>query len=214
MNDLKLIKDKYGEKMMHFCRSTFSTILETPGLLYSLLKEHFEFNKFLYEDIEREEAEDMFKNYIYSMLNEEEAKVVRFIFNRYLEGAGYTTIARECEEKGFITGAGNTKWHSSTVSGILQNEKYYGELLLQKTLTVDYLTHKRVDNKGQKDLKIMAGLAERDADMRIIRNDPYLTRTRYNVVKGQNEYIHKGQRVNFVLLEPLRVKIFNTEEDI
>ena len=70
-----------------------------------------------------------------------------------------------------------------------------------------------IDNKGQKDLKIMAGLAERDADMRIIRNDPYLTRTRYNVVKGQNEYIHKGQRVNFVLLEPLRVKIFNVDED-
>lgn len=86
------------------------------------------------------------------IVNEEQAKVVRFIFNRYLEGAGYTTIAKECEEKGFITGAGNTKWHSSTVSGILQNEKYYGELLLQKTLTVDYLTHKRVDNKGQKDM--------------------------------------------------------------
>ena len=71
-----------------------------------------------------------------------------------------------------------------------------------------------INNKGQKDLKLMPGLAERDADMRIIRNDPYLTRTRYNIIKGQNEYIHKGQRVNFVLLEPLRVKIFNTEDDI
>ncbi len=71
-----------------------------------------------------------------------------------------------------------------------------------------------IDNKGQKDLKLMPGLAERDADMRIVRNDPYLTRTRYNIIKGQNEYIHKGQRVNFVLLEPLRVKIFNVDEDI
>ncbi len=71
-----------------------------------------------------------------------------------------------------------------------------------------------IDNKGQKDLKLMPGLAERDADMRIIRNDPYLTRTRYNIIKGQNEYIHKGQRVEFVLLEPLKVKIFNVEEDI
>ena len=71
-----------------------------------------------------------------------------------------------------------------------------------------------LDDKGNPDMKIVATLGERDADMRIIRNDPYLTRTRYNVIKGQNEYIHKGQRVNFVLLEPLRVKIFNTEEDI
>jgi len=75
MDDLKLIKDKYGEKMMHFCRSAFPTILETPGLLYSLLKDHFEFNKFLYEDIEKELAQCMFKNYIYSLLQEEDAKV-------------------------------------------------------------------------------------------------------------------------------------------
>ena len=46
------------------------------------------------------------------------------------------------------------------------------------------------------DLNIIAGVGERDADMRVIRNDPYLTRTRYNVIHGQNEYIHKGQRVN------------------
>ena len=75
MDDLKLIKDKYGEKMMHFCRSAFPTILESPGLLYSLLEGHFEFNKFLYEDIVNEGEEDSFKNYIHSMLNEEEAKV-------------------------------------------------------------------------------------------------------------------------------------------
>lgn len=69
-----------------------------------------------------------------------------------------------------------------------------------------------LDDKGNPDMKIVATLGERDADMRIIRNDPYLTRTRYNVIHGQNMYIHKGQRVNFVLLEPLRVKIFNNEE--
>ena len=70
-----------------------------------------------------------------------------------------------------------------------------------------------IDDKGNPDMKLVAGLGERKADMRIIRNDPYLTRTRYNVVRGQNEYIHKGQRVYFTLLEPLRVKIFNVEKD-
>ena len=63
------------------------------------------------------------------------------------------------------------------------------------------------------DLKIIPAVGERDADMRIIRNDPYLTRTRYNIIQGQNEYIHQGQRVEFVLLEPLRVKIFNVEDN-
>ncbi len=68
-----------------------------------------------------------------------------------------------------------------------------------------------IDAKGIPELKINATLGERDADMRIIRNDPYLTRTRYNVIHGQNMYIHKGQRVNFVLLEPIRVKILRDD---
>ena len=61
-------------------------------------------------------------------------------------------------------------------------------------------------------MTIIPALGERVSDMRVIRNDPYLTRTRYNVVHGQNEYIHKGQRVEFVLLEPIRVKILNRDE--
>ena len=35
--DLKQIKDKYGEKMMHLCRELFPTLLETEGLLFKLL---------------------------------------------------------------------------------------------------------------------------------------------------------------------------------
>ena len=60
-------------------------------------------------------------------------------------------------------------------------------------------------------LSALPALGERNADMRIIRNDPYLTRTRYNIVKGQNEYIHKGQRVDFILLEPVKVKIYDRD---
>ena len=73
-------------------------------------------------------------------------------------------------------------------------------------------TSKVIDSKGFKDLTVLPALGERDADRRIIRNDPYLTRIRYNIIKGQNEYIHKGQRVDFVLLEPIRVQIFNRDD--
>jgi len=75
-------------------------------------------------------------------------------------------------------------------------------------------TSNTIDSKGNPDMKFVAALGERNADMRIIRNDPYLTRTRYNVVHGQNMYIHKGQRVDFVLLEPLRIKLYDNESDI
>ena len=100
MDDLKLFKDKYGEKMMHFCRSAFSTILETPGLLFNLLKDNFEFSRFLYEDIEKEAAFDMFKNYIYSMLQEDKAKVASEKTPKELfEELGYNFYECKTEEE-------------------------------------------------------------------------------------------------------------------
>ena len=45
-----------------------------------------------------------------------------------------------------LTGAGNTKWYDSTINKILRNEKYMGDALLQKTVTTDFLTKKRVKN--------------------------------------------------------------------
>lgn len=44
---------------------------------------------------------------------------------------------------------GGKVWHESVLKKMLQNEKYAGDALLQKTITVDFLTHKRVINRGQ-----------------------------------------------------------------
>jgi hypothetical protein len=37
---------------------------------------------------------------------------------------------------------GEPKWVCSTIMGILENEKYTGDALLQKTFTADFLTKK------------------------------------------------------------------------
>lgn len=50
---------------------------------------------------------------------------------------------------GVKTAAGKDKWYTSSVLSILKNEKYKGDALLQKSFTKDFLTHKRVDNKGE-----------------------------------------------------------------
>lgn len=50
---------------------------------------------------------------------------------------------------GVKTAAGKDKWYTSSVLCILKNEKYKGDALLQKSFTKDFLTHKRVDNKGE-----------------------------------------------------------------
>jgi DNA invertase Pin-like site-specific DNA recombinase len=82
------------------------------------------------------------------IINEEQAKLVRRIFREYLDGKGYESIAQGIQADGIKTVVGKTTWWDSTIRGILENEKYYGELLLQKTVTLDYLTKKRVDNKN------------------------------------------------------------------
>ena len=66
-------------------------------------------------------------------INEEGAKVVRYIFERYVAGAGSTMIARELNEQGIMTIKGNP-WVSSSVMGIINNEKYKGDILLGKNI--------------------------------------------------------------------------------
>ena len=83
------------------------------------------------------------------IINEEQAELVRRVFAEYLDGKSYASIAKGLMNDGIKTVTGNKKWWDSTISGMLENEKYYGDALLQKTITVDFLTHKRIENKGQ-----------------------------------------------------------------
>mgnify|MGYP005958601871 CR=1 FL=1 len=83
-------------------------------------------------------------------INEEGAEVVRYIFDRYVAGAGSTMIARELNEQGNLTIRGNP-WTSSSIMGIINNEKYKGDILLGKTFTVDPISKRRLENLGEED---------------------------------------------------------------
>ena len=82
-------------------------------------------------------------------INEEEKKVIQYIFERYIQGAGTTMIARELTELGVPTKRGNPVWCETVIRKILQNEKYKGDLLQGKTFTVDPITHRRLENMGE-----------------------------------------------------------------
>ena len=84
-------------------------------------------------------------------VNEEEAEIVRYIFKRYVEGAGGSVIGQELENLGYKTKYGNSTWVPTTVLGIIKNEKYKGDLLLGKTFTVDPISKRRLDNMGEED---------------------------------------------------------------
>ena len=77
-----------------------------------------------------------------------EAEVVKRIYREYLEGASLLQIGRGLEADGILTGAGKMKWRPETLKKILQNEKYIGDALLQKTYTVDFLNKKRVQTRA------------------------------------------------------------------
>ena len=79
---------------------------------------------------------------------EEEAEVIRYIAKLYLNGLGFVSIAKKLEEQGIKSPSGK-QWSKRGVSSILKNEKYVGDLLLQKFFIIDHITKKCVKNKGQ-----------------------------------------------------------------
>ena len=83
------------------------------------------------------------------IINKEEAKVVRRIFNEYLNGKGFYAIARGLNEDNIPTIRSAEEWQDSVIKVILQNPIYEGDLLLQKTYTTEILPFQRKVNKGE-----------------------------------------------------------------
>lgn len=82
------------------------------------------------------------------IINDAEADIVRRIYAAFLAGLTTWDIAKELNNNKIMT-ASNKKWTYSNVRAILTNEKYCGDAILQKTFTVNYLTHKRKKNNGE-----------------------------------------------------------------
>ena len=82
-------------------------------------------------------------------IDEEQAEIVRRIFARYLMGDSVGTIRKGLEADGIKTVRGNDKWSDSVIQGMLQNEKYIGDALLQKTYIADLFSHQSKKNMGE-----------------------------------------------------------------
>lgn len=82
------------------------------------------------------------------VINPEQAQWVRFIFRCFLAGDSGCSIAQQLNKKGAVTVQGNI-WRSDGVYTILRNEKYVGDLEMQKTVTIDFLNHRCAVNRGE-----------------------------------------------------------------
>ena len=89
----------------------------------------------------------------------EEAEIVRMIFLYYLSGMGKLAIAKKLNEQQICTVRG-CAWTTEDVRRTLRNEKYTGNLLLQKSFRENHITKKKVANIGQLPQYFVAGSHE------------------------------------------------------
>ena len=83
------------------------------------------------------------------VINPNEMETVRMIYHLFLSGFGIVKIARLLDEAEKPCPMAE-RWSEHTVRYILSNEKYIGDLRLQKSFSTDFLTRKRKLNHGEK----------------------------------------------------------------
>ena len=83
----------------------------------------------------------------------EEAEIVKWIFAQVLSGKGTQAIADELNNRGIPSKKGG-KWTSTTICGLITNEKYVGDALFQKTYTDSQFN--RHHNHGEENMYIMS----------------------------------------------------------
>lgn len=77
---------------------------------------------------------------------EDEAEVVRFIYDAFLAGITIQSICDILNDLGIPTKTGNAKWTQGSVRYILSNERYCGNVLTWKTFTKSLFEHKKIKN--------------------------------------------------------------------
>ena len=83
------------------------------------------------------------------VVNAEQAETVRKIYELYLSGQTLRNIKETLETGGFKNSAGTTEWTTSNLRTILSDEKYCGDVLLQKTFIRDCISKQVIRNTGQ-----------------------------------------------------------------
>lgn len=84
------------------------------------------------------------------VVKEDEAKIIRRIFDLYLQGMGKQNIANILNAEGVPRRYAQEKWYHSTINYVINNERYMGDALLQKKFTTDTLPFRKKKNRGEK----------------------------------------------------------------
>lgn len=131
------------------------------------------------------------------VVNTEQSKIVRWIFDKVLSGSSSADIARELNAEGIATKRGGM-WTSTTINGMIRNEKYTGDCIFQKSYSDERFTRHR--NNGERDQYYVADHHEAiishedyDAANAILNRNGAEKGTYADSRKYQNRYCFSGK---------------------
>ena len=128
----------------------------------------------------------------------EQAEIVRRIYTRILAGDSLRII-RDTLNADSVPAKGGKQWHESTVRGIITNEKYCGDVLMQKTFKTDVISGKIAKNTGQLPMYLIQdnhpGIVTRDTfqavQTELARRSAGKSPSRKNAATGRSCYTSK-----------------------
>ncbi len=128
------------------------------------------------------------------IINPEQARTVRLIYDMYLEGCGLVKIKDELERRGYRTSQGNDKWFPTVISHVLKNSFYCGIITYHKEYVPDYLKQKKVKNYGEIELTQVQGKHEPIITVEEFERVQRIMETKINKMPYLNKGSQKGKK--------------------
>lgn len=123
------------------------------------------------------------------VINPDEAKVVVWIFERYLAGDSLGKISAELERQGIPSPTGKAKWNREALNKLLSNEKYTGRVVLQKTVSTGTV---QIENDG-----LMERYLYTDTHEAIISNEIFTAVQQERLGRTRESQNHVAMRLTF-----------------
>lgn len=124
-------------------------------------------------------------------INDKEAKVVKKIFNYYLDGDGSTIIAKKLTQENILAPEGGKIWHPGVIKDILKNVKYVGDLCGQRFFVENPISHKLLKNRGQKPMYYVSNHHKGIIDRETFDKVQQIYQSRSKKIKNGQEYCEK-----------------------
>lgn len=129
----------------------------------------------------------------------EQAEVVRKIYDLFLSGTSIRDIKEYLEQNNIRNVDGEVKWARNAINSILTNEKYCGDVLLQKTYIDDCINKKVKKNTGQLPMYLVQnhheGIISREifdaAQAELARRSAGKSPSKKNAPTGRSRYSSK-----------------------